>query len=161
MTKDIRDFLRYDPIQGEFRWQRRTAQTVKKDDVAGSIDSKGYRVIRLHGRYYKAHRLAWYLTFGRWPRDQIDHINGIRDDNRLVNLREASNKENKRNSRLQKNNTTGLKGVYPVRHGNKWKAQIMVDGMSFFLGCFLSREEAHAAYCEAAKQHYGEFARTS
>lgn len=108
-----------------------------------------------------AHRVAWAIFTGEWPRDHIDHVNGIKTDNRLDNLRQATRSENMRNMRLRKNNSSGFKGVHWHRQSKKWRASIWVDGTSQGLGLFDTPEDAHAAYCEAARIHFGDFARAS
>lgn len=89
--------------------------------------------------------------------EKVDHINGNRFDNRRCNLRLATQQQNCRNARIMKNNRSGLKGA--GYHNGKWQAQIVIDGKKTYLGIFNTPEEAHEAYCQAAKQHFGEFAR--
>lgn len=100
------------------------------------------------------------MSVGAWPAEQIDHINRRPDDNRLVNLREASRAENMWNSSLSCRNTSGFKGVTFFRRAGKWMARIKFNGQSHFLGLFTTAEEAHAAYCKAAEKCFGEFAHT-
>jgi len=92
---------------------------------------------------------------------EIDHVNGIRVDNRIVNLRLATNQQNSANSKIRKNNKSGLKGAYRRNSNNGmcWQATITVKKKAIYLGIFSSKEEAHAAYLNAAKKHFGEFAR--
>jgi hypothetical protein len=106
-----------------------------------------------------AHRLAWVLAHGENPPadKQIDHINKKRDDNRLSNLRLASGTENRINGRLSPRNSTGMRGVYPMR--GRYAARIKcLDGRRHFLGSFDTPEQAHHAYMKAAKALHGEFA---
>jgi len=98
------------------------------------------------------------MVHGRWPAKYLDHINGIRNDNRLCNLREATQTENTRNQGKQKTNTSGLKGAGWHKGQKKWVAKIRIGTTDKWLGTFSSKEEAHAAYCEAAKKYHGEFA---
>lgn len=109
------------------------------------------------GRGYYVHRLAWFYVHGRWPQQQIDHINGDPHDNRIANLREATVEQNRRNVRLSTKNKFGLKGV-TIQKG-RYKAQIRFAGKHINIGLFDSPEEAHAAYCRHAIQLHGEFAR--
>jgi len=88
-----------------------------------------------------------------------DHKNCVALDNRRKNLRPADATENMRNRRKSKNNTSGFKCVQKGRHGKGWQSNIMVDGKTIYLGTFATKEEAHAAYCEAAIKYFGEFAR--
>ncbi|MGE0038076.1 MAG: HNH endonuclease [Xanthobacteraceae bacterium] len=105
--------------------------------------------------------MAWLYVTGTWPIEHVDHINGIRSDNRFVNLRLATNSENARNSRRRINNACGYKGVHYKKRLKKFVAQIRVAGRVFHLGVFRTADEAHAAYCKAAKEHFGEFARAA
>ncbi len=111
------------------------------------------------GKMYKAHRLAWFYMTGEWPPDQIDHIDGDRDNNRLVNLRKATNAQNGANARLSKNNSSGFKGVSFDTSVGRWRASIRRNRQLHYLGFFNTPEEAHAAYASAAVQLFGEFAR--
>jgi hypothetical protein len=107
------------------------------------------------------HRVILEQMLGRPLKrtEQVDHINGAGLDNRRGNLRLASHAENMRNRGAKRNNTSGYKGVSFHRQRQKWRAQIMIDGRETHLGYFLTPEEAHAAYCEAAERYHGKFAR--
>lgn len=111
----------------------------------------------IDGVHYKAHRVIWKLVTLEEP-DVIDHINGDRSDNRLINLRSTNATGNARNARLRKDSLSGLKGVCFSNTFNKWMAQIRVNTRTRFLGLFDDKYEAHSAYCEAAKLHHEEFA---
>jgi hypothetical protein len=113
----------------------------------------GYLSIGLKGRIYYAHRLAWLYVHGEWPVDFIDHINGIRSDNRILNLRECSAAQNSQNLAKQYNKTR-LTGVVPWK--KRFQAKICVDYKRINLGSFKTAEEAHAAYL-AAKAKYHNF----
>ena len=126
--------------------------------IAGSIDTSGYRRIAIDGKRYQAHRLAWLYVHGTWPKNDVDHVNGDRADNRIANLREATRSENIRNSRISSSNTSGLKGVSWSKASKRWRSSINVNGKLHYLGLFDSADEAHDAYTEAAKKHHGEFA---
>ena len=138
------------------RWNTRWAEK-----QAGYLHKEGYILIRIGGRRYKAHRLAFLYMTGRWPKDQIDHINGDRADNRWHNLREATNTENARNrQRLNRNNTSGVTGVYWDKQKGKWRAKIRVNDKLIHLGLFTDKADAIAARQQAEQQHYGEYAPT-
>lgn len=107
----LRELLSYDPETGIFR-RVATRRQVKSGDIAGSDDGKGYWRIRVNGEKHRAHRLAWLYVNGAWPIDQLDHINGDKLDNRICNLREATNSENQQNRSLPKSNTSGRLGVH-------------------------------------------------
>lgn len=148
----LKELLDYNPETGVFTW-------VNAGKIAGSPCGFGYRAIRcLGGRYY-SHRLAWFYVRGAWPKNQIDHINGNKSDNRIANLREATHKENLWNSAKHKDNKSGLKGVSLHAQSGRWQTQIYINGRSRFLGLHDSPAAAHKAYCDAANQLHGKFAR--
>lgn len=148
--EQVAERLNYDPDTGVFLWAISPCQRMKAGDVAGGVNNEGYVNIEIKGRAYKAHRLAWLVVTGEWPRKHVDHINGRRDDNRFCNLREASRKENGQNRRLNKNNNSGHIGVYQNPNGT-WRAQIKA-GTQIYLGQFDTAEEAAAAYVEAKRR---------
>lgn len=149
----LRELLDYNPATGIFKW-RLTCATRRKGLVAGSRHRGWYWVIRVDKRGYLAHRLAWLYVNGRWPVDQIDHVNGIRFDNRIVNLREATSSQNRQN---RKPKVAGLRGIQ--KSYKKWRARINVNGKCLWLGSFSTQEAAASAYREAAIKHFGKFAR--
>ncbi len=150
LTADrLRELLSYDAEAGKFTWLARTSKSVKIGKVAGSPHNHGYWRIRVDGRLYQAHRLAWLYVTGSWPVDQLDHVNGKRDDNRIANLREATNAENGQNRAKYSNNTSGFTGVYWHRVSGSWNARIKLDGQERSLGYFPTAEAAGAAYLQA------------
>ena len=154
----LKELLDYDPETGVFVWKVSRSRK-RAGSVAGSKHSAGYINIRIDGPKYLAHRLAWFFTTGKWPREQIDHINCVRADNRFENLRESSPGENARNSLLDARNTSGAKGVsWDATHG-RWKAQIMVNGARVYLGYFDHVEDAAAAYADASARLHKDFGR--
>jgi hypothetical protein len=159
----LRQLLSYDSETGEFTRLVSAGSNAKVGSVAGSIRPHlgGYKcyIIGVDGRKYQAHRLAWLYVHGSWPRDLIDHIDGNSLNNRISNLREATRSENSRNRGATVKNQSGFKGVSWEKHLKKWRAKINVHGKRKHLGLFDSAELAHAAYCEAATQIHGEFAR--
>jgi hypothetical protein len=119
---------------------------------AGFLTQEGYIVVGYEYEYYKAHRVIWCLYYSQWPIEQIDHINGIRDDNRIENLREATAQEN--NAFLRKNNKSGIAGVRWYSKTKKWMAYIRVNYKMIYLGYFCSKDLAAAAR-KAAEVKYG------
>ena len=113
------------------------------------MDKYGYSIIEVNRKSYKAHRIAWLLTYGSWPEDQIDHINGNGLDNRLENLRAVSNGENLRNKKIYKNNTSGTLGVSFDKRCQNYQAKIMINKKYKHLGYFKNKEEAIAARAAA------------
>jgi hypothetical protein len=149
----VRALLNYEPTTGVFTRKVSTHHSVTIGDVAGSTDSRGHINISIASRFYGAHRLAWLYMTGEWPSMHIDHINGVRDDNRWANLRHVTASVNMQNLRgARSNSKTGLLGVCPK--GNIFEAYIGVKGRSMFLGCFKTAIEAHEAYVAAKRIHH-------
>ena len=161
--KGLNTALYYNPETGKLYWTgiNRHARRAVPGQEAGHLNKSGYLEIRYLGKTIQAHRIAWYLHTGADPGTMfMDHINGNRADNCISNLRLATAAQNAQNSKKPVNaKTSKYKGVswYP-RHA-KWQAQIRLNGKSTYLGYFYTEEEAFLAYCRAAEQHYGEFAR--
>ena len=156
-AEELRRRLHYNPTTGVFT---RVLATIGKREgsVAGTTRPDGYIQISIDRRFYPAHRLAWLYTKGVWPAHLVDHINGDRSDNRLANLRPATNSENLRNSRRNVRNKCGFKVVSRSRNGRRWLAFIRVDGVNTNLGTYDTAEQAHRIYFEAAQRHFGSFA---
>lgn len=156
-AKTLRKILSYDPLTGEWR-HLTNGNGFKIGWSAGGLCTNGYWYIGINRRRYCAHRLAWLYMTGRWPRNEIDHINRDKSDNRFVNLREATHHENSANAAARKNNKSRFKGVRKHKDGRRWSAAIIYRGRQKWLGLFDSAEDAAAAYTAAADTFYGEFA---
>ena len=176
----VRQLLTYEPETGSLFWKKRTPEWFADDGFhpaerqcrqwnsrhAGEkaftpINSRGYHTGAIFGKMLLAHRVAWVIAHGRWPEHFLDHINGIRSDNRLSNLREATHAENSRNSGMQANNTSGFRGVRLDARYGRWQARITVNQRQKHLGYFDSAEDAAEAYASGARRYHGEFARRS
>lgn len=127
--------------------------------VAGSVSKNGYITIRIDGVNKNAHRVIWKLIHGKDADGKIDHIDGVKSNNKLNNLRLATHSQNLMNRPKQINNTSGEKGVTYLKKYNKYKAQIHINKKNTYIGLFDNLEDAANAYHEAAKYHFGEFAR--
>lgn len=152
----LKELLEYNEATGYFTWKASLCSRRREGDIVGK-DNKAYLnyiSITIDNNKYKLHRLVWLYVYGHMPNGQIDHINQIRKDNRLVNLREVNNIENSRNHTMNKNNISGVTGVHWDRGRNKWMAYIKVDYKRIHLGRFTSKEEAIAARAHA-EQLYG------
>ena len=163
----LHKILTYDSETGDFYWKHRPRDTFKTlracniwntrfaNKKAGCRANRGYSSrddyckieITIFDRNRFAHRLAWFMHYGEWPKDEIDHINGDATDNRIENLRDVSTKENGRNKSIHVNNTTGVTGV--SKRNGKFRATIKVDGKSKELGLYDTLEAAAAARKEA------------
>ena len=146
----LREVLDYDPLTGVLT--RRLKQTgVMQGSVSGSLTADGYLVTSVDGKLYKCHRLAWLHMTGSWPQGQIDHINGIRSDNRFCNLRDVPQQINIENQRKaqRSNKSTSVLGTW--KNGNGFAAKISHGGTKVYLGTFPTLEEAKAAYVAAKR----------
>ena len=152
--KQLKKLFYYNPGIGVFTRLVATSNSVKVGDIAGCDDGQGYIRITVNNKLYKAHHLAWLYMTGLLPKDQIDHINHIRDDNRFINLREATNQENHKNLSKRKDNTSGVTGVYLSKASNKWKAHIKMNLKYNYLGGFIDKFEAICAR-KSAENKYG------
>lgn len=146
--EQLTKYLRYDPDTGLFVWIKASGKGLV-GKVAGTIREEGYLRIRLLGKTYGAHRLAWMYVNGEMPPDSIDHVNGIRDDNRYVNLRACNRAENGQNL-LQPIGISGYRGV-KMSHG-RYQACISVNRKRYHLGTFDTPEQAQSAYLEAKQR---------
>lgn len=155
---ELKEVLSYDPDTGVFCNRVRRSTNAAPGSIAGGMRVGGYERISIQGRRYYSHRLAWLYVYGRWPDGEIDHANGIRNDNRICNLRVASRSQNLQNQRIRDANTSGYKGVSLCKIKSKWKSQIGINGKMVWLGWFETAEAAHAAYVKAAHRLHGEFA---
>lgn len=156
----LRSLLDYDPETGLFRWRVKLRGGKRADigSVAGYADAgRGYWVIYIDGRQYRAHRLAWLHVKGQWPPRGLDHEDTDKQNNSWSNLRLCTQSQNTANSKRSKRNTTGFKGA--CVYGNRFQAQIKKHGKRIHLGTFDTAQDAHAAYVDAAKRLFGEFAR--
>lgn len=168
----LRKLLRYEPETGKLFWRERGVEmfsdgkqsaehtcNIWNSKHAGkealtARNSEGYRHGRILGRSYKAHRVIWAMVHGEWPVKQLDHVNGVRDDNRIKKLRQVTKAENSKNLKRPSNNNSGVMGVCWVKRCEKWRSQIQVKGKNKFLGYFTDFNEAVAAR-KAAEVKYG------
>lgn len=154
----LRELLDYDPETGVFTWRMSRSRSAKAGEQAGTLSFQGYITITISGRKYKAHRLAFLHVEGSFPPEQVDHINGVRTDNRMVNLRHASHAQNLSNCKVRADNSCGTTGICWVRRIRKWQAKINIDGKTTHLGYFRDKGVAAEAYERAAFARSGEFA---
>lgn len=163
----VRDFFDYDPETGNLYhrdkprkyfnndkgWKSSNSQVDKTNPIKGTLDRWGYPRVRVFEKKIYLHRLAWFHFYGCWPEGQLDHINRVKSDNRLINLRDVSNRENSINRGRYKNNTSGKTGVCFEKRIRKWQAQIKVLGRRYHLGYFTRFDEAVKAREEAEKKY--------
>ena len=161
----LRSLLSYDPDTGVLTWKPRPRSMFKSDrscgtwntkyagKPAGCKDGNGYLKVGLIGGRYYAHRLAWAILNGRWPTKDLDHISGVTHDNKIINLRQVSRRENGRNIALSKTTISGVLGVCQNKPAESWRAHITIDRKLVHLGTFPTIEQATAARKEAEKKH--------
>lgn len=157
--EQLKESLAYDAETGLFTRLRRTDPNPRSAVKVGCLASNGYLMIRVRTQRYLAHRLAWLYVHGEFPEGHLDHVNGVKDDNRIANLRVATTSQNNANTGLWKHNTSGAKGVHFDAANSKWMAYIQIDGRFRNLGRFGSFDEAVAARLAAQNAVFGEFAR--
>jgi hypothetical protein len=171
MTKELpspeflRKLLHYEPDTGRLFWRERARKMFSSDRAfgmwnsryankdAGHVDDKGYVMVKIRPFKIRAHRIAWAMYFDRWPDEEIDHINGYKQDNRIINLRDVSKSKNQRNAAKRKHNTSGHNGVGWNKGRGKWVAYIKRDGKQVHLGLFGDIGDAIAARKAAEVGH--------
>jgi hypothetical protein len=162
---DLRKLIDYDPHAGKFLWRARDPHWFPSDRTcqmwntrwAGReafvcVNSRGYQSARVLGKNVKAHRVAWAIAFGEWPKNQIDHINGDKTDNKISNLRVVTRLTNNKNRKIPSNNTSGVIGVFRQKNNQKWAAQIACNGKRITLGYFHSFDDAVSARRQAERK---------
>jgi len=152
MSNEILEALSYDSETGELRWKELVKNNrVKPGDIAGSRSkSRGHVDVMIHGKHIAAHRIAWFLYNGYWPMEEIDHINGIRHDNRIANLRLASRRENAMNKRWHREEGKLVGACFDPKSG-KYQSRISKNGKNTILGMYPTAQEAHERYLEEAE----------
>lgn len=153
----LKEVLDYNSETGVFIWKIYSGR-IKAGYVAGNINKRGYATIGIDGEIYRSHRLAWFYVYGKWPDDQIDHINGQRSDNRISNLRDVTNQVNAQNLKraTRVKTSTDYLGVYKTTNIKPWRAQIDIDKKTRHIGYYKTPEEANEAYLKAKRMlHVG------
>lgn len=152
LQKDLQSILDYDPLTGVVKWKTVRSNMVK-NSIAGSTNNRGYKQISLNSKTYFLHRVIWVLMFGNIPKGfYIDHINGNKTDNRLENLRLATNSQNQQNRPAPKNSSSGYRGVTWHKQAQKWMARICYNKQRKTIGLFDTAENAYKAYKDEAKK---------
>jgi hypothetical protein len=153
--------LYYDPNDGVFYIKKTRGGAIAGSET-GQLRPDGYIQIKMDGRYFLAHRVAWVWMTGEWPKNDIDHQNRNRSDNRFLNLREATRKQNRANASIRSNNSSGVAGVfYLVRKDGRsprWEASGRENGKKKRLGFFKNKEDAIAARRQWELSHHQDFA---
>lgn len=132
----LKDLLRYEPETGNFYWLNPAAKRMHHGELAGFVDYNGYVYIKVDSKRHSAHRLAWLHVYGHFPSNFIDHINTVRSDNRISNLREATRSQNMMNRSVEKTASLALKGLAGIRKAKSGEPDVRRMGkekMSVFL----------------------------
>lgn len=152
-AEKVRELLDYDPETGVFTWRVAKGRKIKIGSITGTLNDCGYILIGVDYRRYYAHRLALLIVNGKWPTNQVDHINGVRNDNRLANLREATHMTNCENKHCPSvNNKSGFLGVSWHSQSGGFRSTIVTKGKQTFLGLFADPADAHDAYLAAKRR---------
>ncbi len=168
--QEVRSLLDYDPESGSLTWRYREQLAGTKAEgwnsryvgkEAGYLAADGYIAVAIHRLRYPAHVLAWVITYGEWPAKSLDHINAVKVDNRIANLRLATTAENGWNAPVGARNTTGVKHVSWHRGARKWQVRVRANGRDYSYGVHEDFDLACVIAAEAAAKHHGEFARTA
>ena len=138
----LEEALSYNKRTGLFTWTKTISNRVSIGDVCSTINKAGYIAIMVSKKLYLGHRLAWYFTYGKFPTKEIDHINRVKTDNRIENLREVTSSENSRNMPITKRNNSGTIGVSWYKSRQKWRATIMNNNKQIHLGYFDNKNDA-------------------
>jgi hypothetical protein len=152
----LKELFDYDKETGDLIWKV-SKGGVTSGAVVGCITQYGYKQVRINKKSYLAHRIVFLLHKGYLPKT-LDHINGDRVDNRIENLRPVTINQNQHNRKLNKNNTSGHKGVSWCKLTNKWKTSIKLEGKRINLGTFDNLEEAAEVVREAREELHGSYA---
>jgi hypothetical protein len=137
---NFNEYLQYNQETGNIIWLKDKGTKKLIGQIAGNLNNNGYIQIKFDGKLYKAHRLAWYLHHGVWPQNEIDHINGIRNDNRINNLRDVTKNENLLNQKRHREKT--VKYYYYDKNKQIWQVEKRINGKLKHFGCFDSKELA-------------------
>jgi hypothetical protein len=156
--EELKSLVSYDPLTGEFTTLVRRSFRTWVGKRTGTTMCNGYIKITLGYRQYLAHRLAWFYTHGEWPQCELDHKNLIVSDNRIENLRCATDGQNKYNRKKSKLNTSGIKGVQWSKQRNRWQAVLRQNNKCIHCGFFHNIEDAKKAVRNKRVELHGEFA---
>lgn len=154
----LKELFNYDQESGIFtRKVNRANNKVKSGDVVGVISSCGYLYVGIGHKRYFLHRLAWLYVYGSFPIGHIDHINRAPADNRISNLRVATNQQNAFNTKIRSDNSSGHKGVHWNKLSNNWRVRACLNQKHISLGCYKIKEDAIKAYKDFIETHHGDF----
>lgn len=149
------EYLKYK--DGQLIWIKKASKNTVIGSIAGYTRPSKYMTIKLNHKMYLLHRLIFFINHGYFPK-YIDHINGVRNDNRIENLRECTHSQNHQNKKIPISNSSGYKGVSKAKGGVKWRARLKINGKEYHIGTFPNTVDAAKAYNKKAIEIYGDFA---
>lgn len=155
----IKEFLSYDPISGFFTWVKVLGGRTIPGSIAGTETNRGYIQLKFNGKYYLAHRLAFFFMTGSFPAEDVDHVNGVTTDNRFFNLRLATTTQNLCNTKVRSDSNSGIKGITYIKENKTWRAKLSMRGKTVFQKNFKFLEDACKEIKRQREIHHGEFAR--
>ena len=138
--KELKNILHYDKKTGIFT-SKVALGSIKKNQIMGCVNKRGYILIGINKKTYRSHLLAWPYSYGEYP-TRLDHKNHIKTDNRIDNLRKVTQQENCKNQAKPKNNTSDVVGVHWIEKNKRWRAYISIDKKRKYLGCYASFSDA-------------------
>jgi len=156
---ELKSYLSYDKETGIFIRIKTTSNRSKINSVAGNVRPDGYMEVKVAGNAYLQHRLAWLYEYGVWPSKMLDHINGVRNDNRIENLREVDFRENTYNSKIRSDNKSGVRCVSWNNRQKCWEVRMKVDNKLKYFGNYKDLQDAKAKSEQIRKRHHGEYFR--
>ena len=151
--KELKELLHYNPETGVFTWLQKAASNTKIGSVAGCNHNCGYITIRVRGKLYLAHRLAWLYVAGEWPKKDVDHSDHIRNNNKWDNLLDTVHRVNAKNQSKFKNNKSGVTGVHWNKNAKKWQSKITVNYKCIHIGYFTDKFESICARKSAENKY--------
>jgi hypothetical protein len=152
----LNELLNHDVDSGLLFWKEKRSSSSKTNTPAGFLDSYGYRLIKIDGVIYKTHRIIYFISTGIQP-EEIDHINRVKDDNRINNLRAATTKQNLVNKGVRRDSVSGARGIRKNKSGKRWQAYIVIENKMINLGTYDEIEDAKRARMLAEVNYFGEF----
>ena len=154
LTQEIvQELFNYDAETGNLYWKKPTGARSVPGSIVGTLSFHGYYVVGIFGKKYKVHRIIWLYVYGYMPENDLDHINRIKTDNRIINLREVSDQCNLRNAKQHKSNTSGITGISFDKKTISWASWITINGKSYFLGRYSDYTEAACIRLAAEQCH--------
>ena len=149
------NIIDYNELTGRAKWKFRVSPSANKDDLVGSKHKNGYIKFLYKRKTYLLHRVLFFISTGLQPQE-IDHVNGVKSDNRSSNLRGASRRQNEYNKPVSKESKTGVKGV-SLNDSGTYRARVRVNGKRVTLGSFLTIDKAEKEVISFRKSFQGDF----